>query len=456
MVDIAESINFGEPKKAAAITIIGVGGGGGNAVNRMYKDGMEYVDFIVCNSDRQDLEKSPIPNKIVLGPGLGCGSNPELGEEYAKEKTAEIEEKLADTQMLFIAAGMGGGTGTGAAPIIAEIAKKKDILTVGIVTLPYAFEGPERMESAIRGVEAMSQNVDSILVINNQTLCELFGTLKLTETYRRADETLATATKAIADIMQKTGFVNVDFNDVKAVLKDSGVSIMAAGSGSGENRAFDAVEQTLRSPLLNKSDIHGAKKILLNITSTAENELTTDELGIIMNYIRQKSETNVNITWGYMVGEQESGDEIGITMIATGFEMSDIPEFQKPEPKEVIVVGQKTQEPQQLSKPQTELFPKEEPTDITLMGNSQFDYKTYRQADDTSSFDNIPAWQRRNATPMTEKPVADPHATMSRAQQIEQAVADRIQGSAPSQFSIDKDSKNIIFGDNKYLNHNVD
>ena len=145
MVDIAESINFGEPKKAAAITIIGVGGGGGNAVNRMYKDGMEYVDFIVCNSDRQDLEKSPIPNKIVLGPGLGCGSNPELGEEYAKEKTAEIEEKLADTQMLFIAAGMGGGTGTGAAPIIAEIAKKKDILTVGIVTLPYAFEGPERM-----------------------------------------------------------------------------------------------------------------------------------------------------------------------------------------------------------------------------------------------------------------------------------------------------------------------
>ncbi len=456
-------IDFGAPKQAASITIIGVGGGGGNAVNRMYREGIQYVNFIVCNSDRQDLEeKSPIPNKIALGPGEGCGSDPELGEEYAKEKSAEIQEKLQGTQMLFIAAGMGGGTGTGAAPVIAEIAKEMGILTVGIVTLPYKFEGPARMESAIRGVEALSQNVDSILIINNETLRNLYGELKLRETWAKADATLATAAKSIADIMQKTGFVNVDFRDVKAVLKDSGVSVMAAGSASGEERAYKAIEATLDSPLLNKADIRGAKKILLNITSTDENELTGDELGIIMEYIRQKAETDVNITWGYMMGAPESGDEIGITMIATGFDMNDIPDLKQPEAPVYHVFsrpGQTQSQPQVNVAPsnqqvtQGELFATNDAGDITI-NKTRFDYDSVRKMDDISMLEQQPAYLRQQkAQTVSSQSVEQPQ---TRAQLTAEAVASRIKGTEPSKFSLDKNSKGIILGDNKYLNHNVD
>ena len=459
MVD-EELIDFGGgPIQAASITVIGVGGGGGNAVNRMFNEGIKYVNFIVCNSDRQDLNKSSVPTQIRLGEGLGCGSDSEKGEEYAREKTEEIRERLEGTQMLFIAAGMGGGTGTGAAPVIAGIAKEMGILTVAIVTLPYKFEGPDRMSSAIRGVEALSQSVDSILVINNETLRELHGALKLRETWAKADETLATAAKAIADIMQKTGFVNVDFCDVQAVLKDSGVSVMAAGSASGENRAFEAVERTLNSPLLNKADIRGAKKILLNITSTEENELTGDELGIIMEYIRQKAETDVNITWGYMMDPPESGEEIGITMIATGFGMNDIPDLRKPEEPVKHVLRRPGQGPQVLTEPsaapqtgsQGELFANDDVVDISI-NKTKFDYAKVRQMDDISILEEQPAFLRQQQI----SNVAAQPTTQSRAQAISEDVANRIQGTAPSQFSLDKDSKGLILGDNKYLNHNVD
>ena len=453
-----ELIDFGAPTQAASITVIGVGGGGGNAVNRMYNEGIQFVNYIVCNSDRQDLlEKSPVPTKIHLGEGYGCGSDSELGEQYAKEKSAEIHEKLEGTQMLFIAAGMGGGTGTGAAPVIAEIAKEMGILTVAIVTLPYKFEGPDRMNSAVRGVEALSQNVDSILVINNETLRELYGAMKLRETWAKADETLATAAKSISDIMQKTGFVNVDFRDVEAVLKDSGVSIMAAGSASGENRAFEAVERTLNSPLLNKADIRGAKKILLNITSTAENELTSDELGIIMEYIRQKAETDVNITWGYMEGAPDSGEEIGITMIATGFDMNDIPDLKKTEAPVVHVFRGPGQEPTAPLTPAPEQFSANQGgqisdnVDITL-NKTTFDYGKVREMEDISVLEEQPAFMRQQ---QGGNPIPQP-MKQTRAQEISEDVANRIQGSAPSQFSLDKDSKGLILGENKYLNHNVD
>ncbi|MCQ2960413.1 MAG: cell division protein FtsZ [Bacteroidales bacterium] len=459
-----ELLDFGAPRQAASITIIGVGGGGGNAVNRMYKEGIQYVNFIVCNSDRQDLlEKSPVPNKIALGPGEGCGSDPNLGEEYAKEKSAEIKASLEGTQMLFIAAGMGGGTGTGAAPVIAEIAKEMGILTVAIVTLPYRFEGPERMESAIRGVEALSQNVDSILIINNETLRELHGALKIRETWAKADETLATAVKAISEIMQKTGIVNVDFNDVRAVLKDSGVSIMAAGSASGENRAFEAVEKTLNSPLLNKADIHGAKKMLLNITSSAENELISDELGIIMEYIRQKAETDVNITWGYMVDESETTDEVTITMIATGFEMDDIPELRKPEAPQVIAFKSNSASGNGMSQPQ--------PVNVDFNHNSNpvmqvdngnitvntvpFDYAKVKAMDDITSLEQEPAYKRQPNFSMQAQAQAEPQS-QSRVMSVAEMVANRIQGTTPSHLSLDKNSKGIVLGDNKYLNHNVD
>lgn len=458
-----ELIDFGgESIEAASITVMGVGGGGGNAVNRMYNEGIRYVNFIVCNTDQQDLQKSLVPTKIRMGEGRGCGSDSEKGEEYAKEKSAEIQEKLKGTEMLFIAAGMGGGTGTGAAPVVAEIAKNMDILTVAIVTLPYKWEGQERMNNAIRGVEALRQNVDSVLVINNESLTELYGSLKFRDTFAKADETLSTATKAIAEIMQKTGFVNVDFNDVKAVLKDSGVSVMTAGSASGENRAYEAVERALNSPLLNKADIRGAKKVLLNITSTEDNELTGEEVGVIMQYIRSMAGTDVNITWGYMMGAPESGEEIGITMIATGFEMEDIPEFRKEEAPVVhkyVPSGKTTFSQTQVLNDklgtQGELFGFDETGDISV-NKKTFDYEAVKRMSDISQLENIPAYKRNQQLASGNVQQQPQMITMTKSQEIAEAVENRINGTAPSRVSIDKDSKGIILGDNKYLNHNVD
>lgn len=467
MVDIGQAMEpeFGTSRKAASIKIIGVGGGGGNAANRMYNEGIQDVDFIICNSDQQDLSKSPIPNKVRLGEGLGCGSNAEKGEQYAKEKTAEIEEMLNNTQMVFITAGMGGGTGTGAAPVIAEICKNKGILTVAIVTIPYRFEGAQRYQNALRGIEALSQSVDSILVVNNQTLREHYGDLKLTEAFKKADDILAVATRAIADIMQKTGFVNVDFEDVRNVMKNSGVAVMASGCASGDQRAFDAIERTLDSPLLNKADIRGAKKILLNITSSVENELTGDELEIIMEYIRQKAETDVNITWGYMTDSPESGEEVQITMIATGFEISDIPDFrQKEEPKTIVFKsGTKSETKNTPSTPgeepavkpgmQTNLFDQDN-DDITV-NRSSFDYGKVKGMDDITNLESQPAYMRQQQE-VTKGTQIKPSAQQTRSQATIEAVANRISGTNPSKFSIDKDSKGIALGDNKYLNHNVD
>ena len=445
-----------ESRKAASIKIIGVGGGGGNAANRMYNEGIQDVDFIICNSDKMDLDKSPIPTKIRLGEGRGCGSNAEKGQEYAKECTAQIQEALENTQMVFITAGMGGGTGTGAAPVIAEISQNMGILTVAIVTMPYRFEGSRRMKNAIQGIEELRKHVDSILIINNQTLREKYGELTMTESFEKADGILAVAARSIAEIMQKTGFINVDFEDVRAVMEQSGVAVMASGTASGEDRAYVAIERTLDSPLLNKADIRGAKKILLNITSSEENELTGDELETIMEYIRQKAETDVDITWGYMKDKPEDGEELQITLIATGFEIEDIPEFQKPVEKKVILLNSSQPQPvvEQKQEPLTSGTQRELFTDMQQISTTS-GVEDLNHLDDDDVFENItstPAYLRRDGD--LETP--DVKSELSKSRETEIAVANRIKGTAPSQISIDKDSKGIGFGDNKYLNHNVD
>lgn len=328
-----ELLDFTMPeKKQTFIKVIGVGGGGGNAVNYMYSQGIHNVDFIVCNTDVQDFKKSPVTTKIALGGeltgGHGAGSDAEVGEQAARESTNAIREQLEDgTRMVFITAGMGGGTGTGAAPVVAEIARDMDILTVGVVTLPFRFEGSRRLEQAIRGIENLSCNVDSLLIINNNSLREIYGDLKMTEAFSKADLILTTAVKGTVEIMTKPGQQNVDFNDVKKVLKDSGVAIMTTGIAEGEDRAYKAVQQALDNPLLNKADIRGAKNALVNISyGSGENEATMGEVELINELIQEKAGTDVDLKFGSVIDETLGG-EIKVTLVATGFDVKDIPDF---------------------------------------------------------------------------------------------------------------------------------
>ncbi|MGB3948630.1 MAG: cell division protein FtsZ [Bacteroidia bacterium] len=308
---------------SAIIKVIGVGGGGSNAVNHMYKQGIKGVDFFVCNTDQQSLDMSPVPTKIVLGASLtkgrGAGSLPEVGRNAAIETIEEIKSILGNnTEMVFITAGLGGGTGTGAAPIIAKAAKELGILTVGIVTIPFGFEGKKRKSQADAGLEALKQNVDTLLVISNDKLREIYGNLKVTEAFGHADDVLSTAAKGIADIITTTLQINTDINDVKTVMKDSGVAIMGSALASGESRALRAVEQALSSPLLNDSDIRGARYVLVNITC-GEDEITMDELGEITDYIQEAAGMTAEVIKGYGV-DPSLGDKVSVTIIATGFD----------------------------------------------------------------------------------------------------------------------------------------
>ena len=311
------------PKELPSIIkVIGVGGGGSNAVNHMYKLGIRGVDFVVCNTDAQALEMSPVPRKIQLGPSLtegrGAGSIPEVGKQSAIENIDELKAILSDnTKMVFITAGMGGGTGTGAAPIIAGVAREMGILTVGIVTVPFAFEGRKRKQQADAGIEELKNSVDTLLIICNDKLREIHGNLKLNTAFGYADNVLATAAKSIAEVISVTLHINVDFADVQTVMRDSGVAIMGAAQSSGEGRAIRAAELALDSPLLNDNNIEGARHILLNITSGKE-EITMDEMGDITDYIQQKAGHTAEIIMG--VGADDSlGDKISVTIIATGF-----------------------------------------------------------------------------------------------------------------------------------------
>lgn len=332
------TLKFESPKGSASIIkVIGVGGGGSNAVNHMFKQGIRGVDFAVSNTDSQALDASPIPNKIQLGTalteGLGAGSKPETGCKAALETIDNIKEFLQmNTKMVFITAGMGGGTGTGAAPVIAQVAKEMGILTVGIVTLPFSFEGKNRKKQADEGLDELRKYVDTILVICNDKLRELHRDLKLSEAFSRADDVLTIAAKGIAEIITVNGYINVDFNDVNTVMRNSGVAIMGTGVAEGENRSVKAVEMALSSPLLNENDITGAQNILLYISSGAD-EITLDEVSEITDYIQQAAGSTAEIIWGN--GNEESlGNKISVTLIATGFKGNNKPEYNPAEVKQ--------------------------------------------------------------------------------------------------------------------------
>jgi cell division protein FtsZ len=317
-----EAMKFDLPEHSSIIKVIGVGGGGSNAVNHMYRQGIKGVDFIVCNTDKQALDMSPVPHKVVLGAtlteGRGAGSLPEVGRNAAIENIEDIRSFLANnTKMVFITAGMGGGTGTGAAPIIAGIAREMGILTVAIVTVPFLFEGKKRRVQAEEGLEQLKQNVDTLLVICNDKLREMYGNLKLSDAFSHADDVLAIAAKSIAEIISLTQQINVDFADVCTVMRNSGVAIMGSAVMAGENRSIRAVEASLNSPLLNDNNITGARYVLLNIVS-GSNEITMDELGEITDYIQEAAGQTAEIIKGYGV-DPELGDNVNVTIIATGF-----------------------------------------------------------------------------------------------------------------------------------------
>ncbi len=321
--DIDTNFSFDLPKnRSNVMKVMGIGGGGSNAVNYMYKQGIKGVDFVVCNTDSQALEESPVPNKIQLGAnlteGLGAGANPEIGKLAALESYEELKNLLeTQTKMLFITAGMGGGTGTGAAPIIAEMAKEFDILTVGIVTIPFSFEGKNRESQAVKGLEKLKRSVDSLIIINNNKLREVYGNLGFKEGFSKADEVLATAAKGVAQVITHHYTQNIDLKDAKTVLSNSGTAIMGSSTASGSNRANEAVIKALDSPLLNDNKIEGSKNVLLLIVSGAE-EITIDEIGEINEYIQNETGNNANIIMG--VGEDlDLGNKISVTVIATGF-----------------------------------------------------------------------------------------------------------------------------------------
>ena len=319
------------PVSSSIIMVVGVGGGGSNAVNHMFKLGITDVSFMVCNTDRQALERSPIPTKIRLGEtlteGLGAGNKPERGRAAAEESLEEIKEVFREKniKMVFVTAGMGGGTGTGAAPVIAKAAKEMGILTVAIVTIPFKTEGRRRIMQAIEGIEEIRHNVDSLLVVNNENIHEIYGELTLSEAFGKADDILATAAKSIAEIITQEYRVNVDFADVQTVMKDSGIALMGSARGSGDNRALEVAEAAMSSPLLNHKDISGAKNVLLNITSGSR-EVTLTETYQITQFMQERTgnDNSTDLIWG--AGTDESlGDDIRITVIATGFDIDSIP-----------------------------------------------------------------------------------------------------------------------------------
>ena len=316
--DVADSI----------IKVIGVGGGGGNAVNHMYREGIHEVTFVLCNTDAQALNDSPVPVHLQLGKeGLGAGNRPERARQAAEDTIEDIKRMLDDgTKMAFITAGMGGGTGTGAAPVIARVSKELGILTVGIVTIPFRFEGAKKIDQALDGVEEMAKHVDALLVINNERLREIYPELSLLNGFRKADDTLSVAAKSIAEIITVHGIVNLDFNDVKTVLKDGGVAIMSTGYGEGEGRVKQAIEDALNSPLLNDNDVYKAKKILLSINFNSDDKdnpgLTMEEMGDVTEFMNHFS-ADFELKWGLAI-DPELDKKVKVTILATGFGIEDV------------------------------------------------------------------------------------------------------------------------------------
>lgn len=327
-INIPDILDFGEPEKERSIIkVIGVGGGGGNAVNHMYREGIHDVSFVLCNTDNQALNDSPVPVHLQLGKeGLGAGNKPEKARMAAEESLDDIKNMLNDgTRMTFITAGMGGGTGTGAAPVIARVSKEMGILTVGIVTIPFRFEGAKKIDQALDGVEEMSKHVDALLVINNERLREIYPELSLMAAFGKADDTLSVAARSIAEIITVHGVINLDFNDVKTVLQDGGVAIMSTGYGEGEDRVKKAIDDALHSPLLNDNDVFNSKKILLSIAFNEEKDGKDNFMMEEMNYVHDFMDKfgDFEIKWGVAV-DPELGKKVKVTILATGFGITNV------------------------------------------------------------------------------------------------------------------------------------
>lgn len=328
MATLADPLDFGEPdRQNSIIKVIGVGGGGGNAVNNMYKQGIHDVSFVVCNTDAQALKDSPVPERLQLGSeGLGAGNRPEKARQAAEESIDDIKAMLSDgTKMDFITAGMGGGTGTGAAPVIARVSKELGILTVGIVTIPFKFEGNKKIDQALDGVDEMAKHVDALLVINNERLRKVYPDLSLLNGFAKADDTLSVAAKSIAEIITVRGLINLDFNDVRTVLKDGGVAIMSTGFGEGEGRVRKAIEDALNSPLLNDNDVYNSQRILLSIAFSSENGtdgLAMEEMNEINDFMSRFG-SKFELKWGIAI-DNTLEKKVKITILATGFGLDDL------------------------------------------------------------------------------------------------------------------------------------
>ena len=306
------------------IKVIGVGGGGGNAVNYMHRQGLKDVSFLVCNTDRQVLNKSSVPCKLTLGPGLGAGGDPEIARQYAEESRDHIREALNDgTQMLFITAGMGGGTGTGASSVVAEVAQEMGILTVGIVTRPFAFDGKKKIVKAMTGVARLAKHVDALLIINNEKLKQIHPELTVFNAFAKSDDVVANAARAIAEIITVPGYINTDFADVRNTLKKGGVAIMNIGRASGENRITNAINDALNSPLVNTNDVHGAERILLQFYCSTEHAILMEEIDQINDFVQEVGD-DIEVQWGASIDES-LGEEVRVTIIATGYKVDGIP-----------------------------------------------------------------------------------------------------------------------------------
>lgn len=399
-----------EERHNSIIKVIGVGGGGGNAVAYMYKQGIVGVDFAICNTDNQAIESSPVPIKVQLGPalteGMGAGSVPEVGKQSCIESIDEVRKFLeSDTKMLFITAGMGGGTGTGAAPIIAKAAKELGILTVAIVTLPFKFEGLRRHNQALEGLEQLKKNVDSILVISNDRLRDLYGDLSLANAFSKADDILTTAARGIAEIITIPGYINVDFKDVNTVMKNSGVAIMGYGEAEGENRAKDAVESALNSPLLEDNDIRGAQHILLNITSGTK-EVTMDEVGIITEYIQEEAGYGTHMIWGNCY-DDAVGDKVSVTIIATGFDEGK----KRLEELSTETIKVHLDEPFDLPENNAAFdIPEFDPNKSNVVDFNTLDVITDTKEDITKGYNNTQEPYIRSNSPQRETPSAREHS----------------------------------------------
>lgn len=397
-------MKFDLPKEISSmIKVIGVGGGGSNAVNHMHEQGIEGVDFIVCNTDQQALDKSLVPTKIQLGVtltgGRGAGSKPEVGKNAAIENIDEITEILEkNTHMVFITAGMGGGTGTGAAPILAKVAKELGILTVGIVTLPFKFEGRNRKSFAEEGIEEMRKSVDTLLVIKNDKLREMYGNLGMAQAFSKADNVLTTAARGIAELISVHGEVNVDMNDVITVMKDSGVAIMGTGTAEGPDRASVAVKEALDSPLLNENDITGASDVLLNITFGTE-DVTMDEVSDITDFIQASAGDSANVIWGY--GKDETLDErIRVTIIATGFEGKMSAMGEEVEQAEIRM---SLDEPKEIINPITSPVSSDEENELEASSDSE---EPFIKKESPQFESSIPQ-PELNFKPITDEPISE-------------------------------------------------